>query len=82
MSLSRRKRASAKPLDDELTQLPCAECGSQATVKRTRGSYKFADGTSVRNLGYYRCSKCRAAFFDLAAMKEIRRQRAKRKVHA
>ena len=77
MSSSLRKRVSRKPLESgSLADLPCAECGKEGTVKQTRGNYRFADGTIVRKLSYFRCSNCRAAFFDLAAMKEIRRQRA------
>jgi hypothetical protein len=77
MSSSLRKRVSpSSPEGGSLADLPCAECGKEGTVKQTRGNYRFADGTMVRNLSYFRCSNCRAAFFDLAAMKEIRKQRA------
>jgi hypothetical protein len=79
MSSSLRKKTSPKLLEsDSLADFHCAQCGKKSTVKRTRGNYKFNDGTVVRNLAYFRCTHCNAVVFDLPAMKEIRRQRAQR----
>ena len=79
MSSSLRKKATPKRLEsDSLADFPCAQCGRDTTVKRVRGNYKFTDGTVVHKLSYYRCSSCKSVFFDLAAMKEIRRQRARK----
>ena len=74
----RRKEARPDPDKLELAEpFPCALCGEMA-VRRVQGSCKLLDGTVIRKLSRFRCSKCGEDFFDRAAMKEIRRQRRER----
>ncbi len=55
----------------------CPEC-HQKSLQKLRGDYKLKDGTVIRNLSRLHCSNCGANLFDIAAMREIRRQRAKK----
>jgi len=77
MSLSPRKKAVLNRVAKFPEPLPCPECGALAQ-KRVRGVCTLRDGTVIRNLSRYRCTKCGANLFDDEAMAEIRRQRSQK----
>lgn len=78
-----KRTKGRSPMPSSLRILPCPECGSLA-MKRVRGSCTLRDGTVIPNLERFQCSRCRANFFDDAAMRAIAdfRRRSSRKAFA
>jgi len=83
-SLPNARPISRKTLEQDAPRvLPCPECGSLA-MRRVRGPCTLRDGTIIPDLERLRCSRCRANFFDAAAMQAIAefRRRLSRKALA
>ena len=61
--------------------LPCPKCGD-LSMKRVRGPCTLQERTVVPDLERFQCSRCRANFFDEAAMRTIAeyRRHSSRKV--
>lgn len=56
----------------------CPQCDRRA-LSRVCNDCQLYDGTVIHSLARFHCSQCGADFFDLAAMREIRKQRGKKK---
>ena len=62
-------------------KLECPSCGKMA-VSLKKGSSKMADGVQIKNIARWVCDNFGEELYDPKTMKEIRRQRAQKKVLA
>jgi predicted RNA-binding Zn-ribbon protein involved in translation (DUF1610 family) len=58
----------------------CPSCGKE-TMYRVLGPCKTGDGITIDELERFHCLTCGSDFFDLPAMKKIRKSREKKEIY-